>query len=193
LSSIVCLTPPGCCRYPSGMLSLPLRDVVATPPGCCRQPSGMLSRRLTVSVSGVAGSEATRDTRHPTLSRNRRPRPPAPEACQPLNRRYASGAAQVARAVPSPATDLQRPSRQAEKTRKAQRGPVAPHRGLSVSGQGNPPENPRRASTGLPVALRGHRCPILRRHRQRGDPAPCFRIVALEVHSTGFESGTESP
>lgn len=67
LSSNMCRTPPGCCRDPSRMLSLTLPNVVVTPPGCCRQPSRMLSRRPIVSVSGVEGSEATRDTRHPTL------------------------------------------------------------------------------------------------------------------------------
>ena len=52
------------------MLSLPLPNVVVSPPACCREPSGVLSRRPLVSVSGVEGSVATRDTRHPTLQEN---------------------------------------------------------------------------------------------------------------------------
>jgi len=66
---------------PSGMLSLPLRDVVATPPGCCRYPSGMLSLPLrdvvvkpySVSV-GCRGERS--DTRHATPDTA-----PTPAAC----------------------------------------------------------------------------------------------------------------
>ena len=71
LLSNCCLTPPNRCREPSESLSRTLRIVVANPPNRCREPSGMLSRSPTVSVSGVEGSVATRDTRHPTLRATR--------------------------------------------------------------------------------------------------------------------------
>jgi len=157
------VNPPGCCREPSGMLSPALRDVVV--------------KAYSVSV-GCRGERS--DTRHATPETQPKPAAKAahPAACQPLDRRCARGAAQVARAALSPATLPQRPSQQAEKTRKALRGALAPHRGISASGQGNPPENPRRGSRRL---LRGSVGPPLfdplasspRRHRCPCPPDRC--------------------
>ena len=45
-----------------------LRDVRSNAPRCPLQRSEMSALSPLVSVSGVEGSEATRDTRHPTLS-----------------------------------------------------------------------------------------------------------------------------
>ena len=49
------------------MSTFTLPDVHLYTPGCPLLPSGVSTFSPIVSVSGVVGSEATRDTRHPTL------------------------------------------------------------------------------------------------------------------------------
>ena len=180
MSSIACLTPPGCCRYPSGMLSLPLRDVVATPPGCCRQPSGMLSSRLIVSVSGVAGSEATRDTRHPTLSRN-----PAttPETCQPLDRRSSSGAAQEVWQLFHLQCRFGGHVSRLRKSEGRERPRSAPQEPPRPLGRVFPPEGPKWAST---EPLRGSERPSL-----LNPPVPCQARPSYPFLRTSPRSPTQ--
>ena len=165
------------------MLIFTLRRLHSNPPAPPFLPSGASIFSSLVSVSGVAGSEATRDTRHPTLHRNWRPDTARPEACQPLGSALRLGAGQVARvSFSNPFTSGLMVERSAEKIREALRGSGRPSRSRKGFESGKLYSGTRRwPPEGLSVALRGGRWPIDTCYPQSNDAALWLCSVASQT------------